>query len=123
MNKNLLEWTVFGVSCALIVTVAGLLVHEQLTASDTPASIVVTAGDPVRTASGFAVPVDVRNNGDTTAEEVRIQGTLAGADGSERGEAVIDMVPYHSHRRAWISFAGNPAAGRLEVRVIGYRDP
>ncbi len=31
MNKNRLEWTVFGISLAIILVVAGLLLNEHLT--------------------------------------------------------------------------------------------
>ena len=36
MNKNTIEWIVFGVSLALVAAVAGLLVHQHLTRGDAP---------------------------------------------------------------------------------------
>jgi uncharacterized protein (TIGR02588 family) len=123
MNKNTLEWTVFGISVALIAAVAGLLVHQQLTGGDAPPSVAVRTGRAVQTASGYAVPISVRNEGDVTAEDVRVEATLTWDGGREVGEAVFAFVPYHSERRAWIAFSRHPDTGTLQVRVLGYREP
>jgi len=123
MNKNTIEWIVFGVSLALVAAVAGLLVHQHLTRGGGPPSIVTSASAPVETAGGYAVPVDVRNEGDHTAEDVRIQATLSWPGGEEHGEAVLPLLPYRSERRAWITFTRNPAAGNLRIRVLGYSEP
>ena len=123
MKKNTLEWTVFGVSLALIVAVVAVLLHQQFTGEGRPPSFVVTAGNAVETAGGYALPVDVRNEGDTSAEDVRLQATFESAAGTETGEALLPYVPYRSHRRAWITFSRDPRAGRVTVRVLGYREP
>lgn len=123
MNKNTLEWTVFAISLALIAAVAGLLLRQQLAGAQSPPSIAVTAGAPVATAGGFAVPLDVRNDGDTTAEQVTIDVSLRWAGGEERAEATLPYVPYRSRRRAWVVFPRDPRDGRLAARVLGYREP
>lgn len=123
MKKNRLEWTVFGISLALILSVAGLLVYQEITGGDSPASLVARAGEARDTGDGYVVPVDVRNEGDTTAEEVQLEATLTWADGVERGEAVLPLVPYRSDRRVWIAFSHDPRDGEIRVRVLGYREP
>lgn len=123
MKKNTLEWAVFGTSLVLIASVATLLLYQHFTGGDEPASLVTTIGSAVETAGGFAVPVEVRNEGDTTAEDVRLQATLKSESGIETGEALIPYVPYRSSRRAWIAFSGDPRAGHVTVRVLGYREP
>jgi uncharacterized protein (TIGR02588 family) len=123
MKKNRLEWTVFGISLALILAVAGLLVYQEITGGDSPASLVARADAPQATAGGFAVPIDVRNIGDTSAEEVRIEAALTWTGGTERGEVVVPLVPYRSKRRAWIAFSHDPRDGEITVRVLGYREP
>ena len=70
MNKNRLEWTVFGISTALILLVAGLLIYEEVTDLHRPADLTVMVGEPVAMAQGYAVPLDLRNSGDTSAEDV-----------------------------------------------------
>ena len=123
MKKNTLEWAVFGASVALIAGVTVLLLYQHFTEGDDPASLVTTAGKAVETAGGYAVPIDVRNRGDVTAEDVRVQATLTFEGGAETGEAVLPYVPYRSQRRVWIAFSRNPGAGTLTVRVLGYREP
>ena len=123
MNKNTLEWTVFAISLALIAAVAGLLLRQQLAGTQSPPSIAVTAGAAFATAGGFAVPLDVRNDGDTTAEQVTIDVSLRWAGGEERAEATLPYVPYRSRRRAWVVFPRDPRDGRLAARVLGYREP
>jgi uncharacterized protein (TIGR02588 family) len=123
MNKNALEWTVFGASLVLVVACAGLLVHQHFTRGNRPPSIVMSASTPVETAGGYAVPVDVRNDGDLTAEDVRIEATLSWSGGREHAQATLPLVPYRSERRAWIAFTRNPADGELRMRVLGYTQP
>ena len=123
MNKNALEWTVFGVSLVLILGVTGLLLWQHVTGSNHPPAIVIHAGEPVETAGGFAVPIDVRNDGDLTAEDVLVEATLVWPGGMERGEAVLTLIPYRSARRAWIVFSRDPRTAALQTRVLGYREP
>jgi uncharacterized protein (TIGR02588 family) len=123
MNKNPLEWTVFVVSLALIGAAAGLLVHQHVSGEHAPPSLAVTAGAPVQTAGAYAVPLDVRNDGDVTAEEVTVEATLTWAGGEARGETTLAYVPYRSSRRAWIVFTRDPRGGDLAARVVGYREP
>lgn len=123
MKKNRLEWAVFAASLALIAGVVALLLHQHFTGGDRPASLVSTAGSAVETAGGYAVPIDVRNEGDRTAEDVRLHATLKWDAGVETGEALLPFVPYRSHRRAWIAFSRDPRGGTLTVRVLGYREP
>ncbi len=75
------------------------------------------------TAAGFAVPLDIRNEGDVTAESVQIEATLTMAGQVERSRVEVAMVPHQSRRRAWVSFSADPARGQLKVRAIGYEEP
>lgn len=123
MKKNRLEWTVFGISLALIVCVVALLVRELVTGDGRPAAVKVSAGDAVRSGDTFAVPLEVSNEGDTTAEDVRIEAVVTWGAETERGEALLPFVPYHSHRRAWLTFTRDPRGGTMTTRVLGYREP
>lgn len=122
MKKNVLEWTVFGISVAIIAAVAGLLLHRHFTAGDRPVDIVLTVGPPVASRGGYSVPIDVRNDGDTSAEDVHIAVKLGGAAGEE-ADLTIPFVPYRSSRRGWVMFLGDPGTARLDARVLGYREP
>ena len=123
MNKNRLEWAVFGTSVALIVCVTLLLLYQTVTGGNEPASLVTTVGKAVETAGSYGVPIDVRNTGDVTAEDVRLRATLEFDRATETGEALLPYVPYRSSRRVWITFSRDPRGGTLTVRVLGYREP
>jgi len=123
MNKNTLEWTVFAGSLVLILFVAGTLLYSHFTTGQQPPSITVTFGEPVRSGDAYALPMEIRNEGDVTAEDVRIEVVLSGAGLHERSEAVLAIVPYHSRRRAWVTFMGDPARGTVRSRVLGYQEP
>ena len=123
MKKNKLEWAVFAASLALIGAVAAILVHQYVTGGHSPPSITITSGDAVETNGRFALPLEVRNGGDATAEDVTVEVTLSWGEGQERGEATLPYVPYRSHRRVWVTFSRNPRQGQVSSRVVGYREP
>ena len=123
MNKNRLEWTVFGVSVVLIAGVLGLLLQRHVTSGTGPAAIRITLGEAVSSGAAYAVPVEVRNSGDTTVEDVHVSVTLTGGGRGESSEVTLPYVPYRSQRRAWVTFSRQPSTGQLEARVIGYREP
>lgn len=123
VEKNALEWGVFAVSLALISAVVGVLLYTHFTSQNRPPSIRIVLGTPERSGDGYAVPLDVFNDGDVTAEEVEIEVVLAGDREERRSAVVLAFVPHGSHRRAWVGFAEEPRPGRLRARVVGYREP
>ena len=121
MKKNLLEWTVFGVSLTLIAIVAGLLLREHFTTGNGAPELIVMVGRPQASGQEYAIPVDVRNGGDTSAEDVQVTVTLQSVP-PEQTEVTIPYVPYRSVRRAWVMFSRDPGSTRLDARVISYRE-
>lgn len=122
MKKNALEWTVFGMSAALIAAAVITLLHAHVTNAQRPPLLVVHLGEPVAQGNGFAVPLDVWNEGDTTAAAVQVEVILTRQEGEERSEVELAFVPRGSRRRAWVTFARFPA-GALSARVLGYEEP
>lgn len=122
MTKNVLEWTVFGVSVVVIGTVASVLLHRHFTAGHRPAEIVLTVGQPVAAGGAYAVPIEVHNSGDLAAEDVQVSVTLRSLE-PEESDVTIPYVPYRSSRRGWVMFTRDPGTARLDARVLGYREP
>lgn len=122
MKKNVLEWTVFGISVAIIAAVGGLLLRQHFTAGQRPPHIVLTVGLPVPSSEGYSVPIHVRNEGDTSAEDVQIAVAWRSAE-AEEVDLTIPYIPHRSSRRGWVMFSGDPGTARLEARVLGYREP
>ena len=122
-QKNWVEWAVFGSSLALTLAVGASLLYSHFNGVRLPASIRIVAGDPIRTAMGFAVPLEIYNDGDVTAESVKIEAVLALPGADERSDAEVSFVPYRSRRGAWVNFIGDPRRGTLSIRVVSYQDP
>jgi uncharacterized protein (TIGR02588 family) len=123
MKKNPLEWTVFGASFALILATVAVLIHADVTSAHRPPVIVVRVGTAVAQAGGYAVPLDVANEGDTTAQAVRIEVVRSGSGLEERAAVELAFVPHGSRRRAWVTFSTDPAGSTVKARVVGYEEP
>ncbi|HWN96056.1 MAG TPA: hypothetical protein VNT99_13545 [Methylomirabilota bacterium] len=123
VSKNWVEWMVFGVSAALIATVIGFLVFESATIGDALPDIQLSLGTPEARSSYFAVPLEVTNKGDQTAEGVHIEVVLRAAGKEERADLEIAFLPRRGAREAWVTFKTDPRNGTLESRVLGYEKP
>ena len=123
-RKNILEWSVFALGLALVTAVLWFLIRTGFTVAHTPADPIAYAGEPVRTQDGYLLPVTLKNRGGSTAEEVGVEVTLAGASGEpETGEFSVPFLPRHATRSGSVVFQGDPAKGALTVRVTGFHTP
>jgi uncharacterized protein (TIGR02588 family) len=123
ITKNWLEWTVFGVSAALIALVIGFLIFESATIGDALPDIQVRTGTPEPRTGYFAVPLEVTNKGDQTAEGVHIEVVLRSGGQEENADLEIAFLPRRGAREAWVTFKTDPRQGTLEARVLGYEKP
>ena len=125
VEKNWLEWIVFGVGLLLVASTLSYLVYDGATAADTPPDVEVNLGEPQPGGVGFLVPVTVFNRGGQTAEGVSVEVVLetGGAPGEERGEFTVAFLPRGGTREGWVSFRSDPRAGRLTARAPGYEQP
>jgi uncharacterized protein (TIGR02588 family) len=124
VEKNRLEWAVFGVGLVLVLGTVGALVWDALRSSEGPPDLAVHLGPPQRRGESWAVPVTVHNRGGETAEGVRVDVVLE-LPGGVREEAELEaaFVPRGSRRHGWVHFVHPPASGRLTGRVVGYEHP
>ena len=124
VEKNWLEWIVFGVGLALVACVLGFLVYDGARMGEAPPDIELKLGAPERRGAGFVVPVAATNRGDETAEGVQIEVVLEiGGGEPERGEFAIAFIPRRATRNGWVTFRADPATGQLKGRVLGYEKP
>ncbi len=125
VEKNWLEWVVFGVGLLLVAGALGFLVYEGATsAGDAPPALRVELGTPEQKGEHFVVPVTVINEGGQTAEGVTVEVTLerGGAEG-ERGELAFAFLPRDGKREGFVTFRTDPRTARLVPRVLGYEKP
>ena len=124
-RKNVLEWTVFAVSLALVLGVMGYLVFSSVQLGEGPPDLEAEPGQIIHLETGkFLVPVTVRNHGDQTAADVTVEVTLLrGEEEVETAQVTLPLVPYNSERQGVVSFSEDPREGQLEARVLGYLLP
>ena len=123
IEKNWLEWAVFGVGLVLVGGVLGFLAYDGATAGGDPAEFQIELLRPERRGDGFHVPVRLMNRGGETAEGVHVEVVLEAAGQTERGEFVVAFLPRGGTREASVTFTTDPAAGTLRARVLGYEKP
>lgn len=124
VEKNWLEWIVFGVSVVILLGFVGSLGYLLVVSGDRPADLVVELGTPQEDSAGFRVPVRVRNRGDRTAEEVKVVVTLEppGQMPEER-ELTFAFLPRRSERAGVVVFDRDPRCCRLAGDVASYERP
>lgn len=124
VEKNRLEWAVFGLGLVLVLATVGFLAWDAATGTGSPPDLLVTLGAPEPRSEGWAVPVVVRNRGQETAEGARVEVVLELPDGGrEEAELELAFVPRGSEREGWVQFLHPPASGRLTGRVTGFEQP
>ena len=128
LQKNWVEWVVFGVGLLLVVSTLAYLAYDGATMGNDPPSLEVRLGTPEQRTHNFIVPVTVINHGDETAEGITIEVTLendGGSGGGEpvRGELTVAFLPRRATREGFVTFQQYPRASRLNARVLGYEKP
>jgi uncharacterized protein (TIGR02588 family) len=125
VEKNWLEWTVFGLSSTLIVTVLALLVFDAAHAPTSLPEITVELGEPVPDGAEYVVPVTVRNEGERTVQELELEVLLpAAADApEERARVRFPYVARRTTQDGWARFVRDPRASPPRARVLGFSEP
>lgn len=114
------EWVSLGISSVLLSAVVATVVSLWLHPSLKPAEFTVERG-PVRTSKDhYYLPVTIKNEGDATAAQVTIEGSLDAAS-DEIATTTFDFVPARSDAEGVLIFSQDPSGA--SVRVISYQEP
>lgn len=124
-DKNLLEWTVFGVGATLVLGTAAYLAYDAIAVEQSPPSLQVWLGDSYDAPEGFAVPVVVENLGSKAAQSVRVRvETKSENREPQRAELVLEYVPGHASRRGTAVFSGRPVPSSQIVAIpVSFEEP
>jgi uncharacterized protein (TIGR02588 family) len=125
MKKNLLEWSVFGISLLMVFSLLGYLLYQMITHTPSPPNLVITHQVESHQHMQFTVHLFVFNNGGQTAENVQVEVMLykTGQE-KERATMSVGYVPKGSMVEGWVAFQTDPAAAdSLVARVLGYNRP
>ncbi|MGG6241978.1 hypothetical protein ACQ4N7_25445 [Nodosilinea sp. AN01ver1] len=119
--RNPAEWFSLAISLTLLSAVIATVASLWLKPSLKPAEFTVEPGK-VRTANGnYYLPVTIRNEGDATAAEVTLEGTLNTTSPEEVATTTFDFVPARSDAEGVLIFSQEPSAAT--VRVVSYQEP
>ena len=118
--RNRAEWVSLSISftllSALVATVVSLWLHPSLK----PAEFTVERGS-VRTAKDhYYLPITIKNEGDATAAQVTIEGSLDAAS-DEIATTTFDFVPARSDAEGVLIFSQEPSGAT--IRVVSYQEP
>jgi uncharacterized protein (TIGR02588 family) len=124
MQKNWIEWSVFAGSAVVIAFCAVMLFVAMNEGGDGAPSLHLSAGAATQVATGFQVPLTIRNEGDSTAESVHVAVTLESKGLIlEKAEIEFAFVPQDSERMGFVSFSRDPRCCNVVVRADGYTRP
>lgn len=118
------EHIVAFIGLILVLGSLGFLLYQGIWGDNSPPDVIVELAEVRDSGDDYLVEFKARNEGGTTAAEVRIAATLT-RDGHqvEETEASLDYVPAGSERRGGLFFRNDPRAGELELRASGYQIP
>ncbi|GAB3818685.1 hypothetical protein [Pontibacter rugosus] len=124
-QKNWLEWTIFGFSLVLVLSILLYLVVQAYTHGPVTPKLIA---DHYLDASEHApnrYRIVLRNLGGETAEQVKLTVRCIQNDRvMEEAELEFPFAPQESQREGWVSFRGNPNPGdSIEVHVVSYKKP
>lgn len=119
--RNPAEWFSLGISLTLLSAVIATVASLWLNPSLKPAEFTIKPGQ-VRAANGnYYLPVTISNEGDATAAEVTVEGTLETSSPDEVATTTFAFVPARSDVEGVLIFSQEPSAAT--VRVVSYQEP
>lgn len=125
IKKNALEWTVFGFSVLLTLTILGYLVYDAITFKPSPPDLVVEYHAEKFEKEETRYMYKVINKGGETAEDIKLKVILARqGEVLEEFELDIPFLPRNSDREGWIKFQERPLpSDSVKMIVVGFLKP
>jgi uncharacterized protein (TIGR02588 family) len=110
--------TIAGLILAVVI---GLIVFLSITSEHTPPRFDVTRGQLRAEKGVFYLPVTVTNQGDETASQVTLEGSLMVDGTEESASTTFDFIPGHSEVEAVLIFRADPQDAT--IGVVSYQKP
>lgn len=125
-GRSMAEWTTLGISLAILFGIAGLVTYLYLAGGAQPPIITAEPKlDELRHDRGaYYLPVEVINQGDETAEGVRVEAELVSESGPpETAEFTLLFLAGGERAHGTAVFSEDPSKGDLTVRAISFVTP
>ena len=122
-GRKLAEWITFLASAALILSVAGYMLYQGMQ-EESP--IIVPEIHPLydraeRQGDTYVLPVEVRNTGDRTLRDLKVEAAYTDADGrAQAREHVIDYLGERARETLYFYFDDDPRNLDLTFRPLVY---
>jgi uncharacterized protein (TIGR02588 family) len=116
------EWVSLVVSLVLLAGVLGAVVMLWLQSGAVAPRLTVEQGQIRRVDNQFYLPIRVvRNDGDTTAAEVVVDGVVTAEGAQETSSTTFAFIPGHATVEGTLIFRSDPSHASL--RVVSYQQP
>ncbi len=126
VGQSVAEWITLGISVAVLLVLIGLVGYEYFTSGVRPPVIEVKPQvEGVREVDGtYYLPVEVINEGERTAGDVKVRVTLT-SDVGERESSVftIAFLAGEDTEQEVVVFEESPTGGDLAAEVESFRKP
>ncbi|PZU96263.1 MAG: hypothetical protein DCF32_21840 [Leptolyngbya sp.] len=120
-TRNRAEWFSLGISLTLLSAVVATVASLWLKPSLKPAEFTVKPGEVRPANDHYYLPITITNEGDATAAEVTVEGTLETTSPEEVAATTFDFIPARSQAEGVLIFSEEPSTA--SVRVISYQKP
>lgn len=123
-SRHLVEWTVGAAGALIVIGSIAFLAYKAVTTDHAPPDINVQLAAVRPVSGGYLLQVRIRNDGDTTAAQLKVRGTLLeGKRLVETSEATFDYAPPRSVREGGLFFSNDPRLFEIRVQAEGYEKP
>jgi len=119
LEKNWLEWTVFGLSLVLVLGIIVYLAYLEITPSTKDFQYEIGFEKPQEIHGRYLVPVKIDNNSNKSVQDVAIE--ISSGGNKESADLQLDYLPRHSHREATVFFREKPT--QLEGHIDSFNIP
>lgn len=120
------EWTTLLISIGIIAGILGLVSWLYFRGSEeSPIITVEVQIQDLREDEGaWYLPIEVRNDGDTTVASAQVEGTLDTGEGEPQKASIsIDFLAGGEQVMGTLVFSADPSSGELGVGPTSYQIP
>ncbi|MDP8949629.1 MAG: TIGR02588 family protein [Actinomycetota bacterium] len=125
-GQSVAEWTTLGISVVVLLVLIGLVGYEYFTSGTQPPVIEVRPQvREVREVDGtYYLPVEVINEGERTAEDVKVRVSLTSDEGERESSLfTIGFLAGKDTEQEVVVFEESPTGGNLAADVESFRKP
>jgi uncharacterized protein (TIGR02588 family) len=124
-GRTVAEKITLALSAAVVLSILGLVTYLYYQGEEEPANVVATARvDEIRQEREvYYVPVEVKNEGDRTVEDLTVEGELITNGQIETAEFTITYLAAGERATGAFIYTEDPLEGELTVRPVSYMDP